>query len=136
MKITVEKIDDINFIISGSVENSIIKEKVAKLKEIAVKDATTESIEQDAAGQAFKDFIDAGIKEAKIEVESLLGQPALKKYEQQEDGIYFEVELSTSPVINVDVDYMKFIPSYTKPVADPQEIEVKLAEFATKTSSF
>ena len=38
MKITVEKIDDINFIISGSVENSLIQEKVAKLKEEAAKD--------------------------------------------------------------------------------------------------
>ena len=83
MKITVEKIDDINFIITGSVENSVIQEKVAKLKEEAAKDenneATDETIQQDAAGQAFKDFIDAGIKEAGIEVESLLGQPALKK---------------------------------------------------------
>ena len=141
MKITVEKIDDINFIISGSVENSLIQEKVAKLKEEAAKDtknneATDETIQQDAAGQAFKDFIDAGIKEAGIEVESLLGQPALKKYEQLENGIYFEVELSISPVINVDIDYMKFIPDYTKPVADEKAIDEKLAEFSTKQAPF
>ena len=32
MNITVKKIDDINFIMSGTVENSVIEEKVAKFK--------------------------------------------------------------------------------------------------------
>jgi trigger factor len=37
VKVTVEKLDDINFIMSGTVENSVIEEKVAKLKEEAAK---------------------------------------------------------------------------------------------------
>lgn len=138
MKVTVEKIDDINFVISGTVENSIIKEKVAKLKEQASSDDSSadEKIEQDAAGQAFKEFIDAGIKEANINVETLLGQPALKKYEQQEDSIYFEVELSTSPEVNTNIDYQDIVPSFTKPVADPAAVESKLTEFATQQAPF
>ena len=35
MKVTVEKVDDINFIMSGTVDNSVIEDKVAKLKEEA-----------------------------------------------------------------------------------------------------
>ena len=51
MKVTVEKVDDINFIISGTVDNSVIEEKVAKLKEQAAKEpkddeSTDENIEQ------------------------------------------------------------------------------------------
>jgi trigger factor len=138
VKITVEKVDDINFIIKGTVENSVIEGKVAKLKEEASKDeeSTDEKVEQDAAGQAFKEFIDAGIKEANIDVDTLLGQPALKKYEQQENAVYFEVELATSPEINVDIDLTDIIPSYTKPKADPKDVEAKLAEFAQQQAPF
>ena len=141
MKVKVEKIDDINFIISGTVENSFIQEKVAKLKEEASKEEsdvemTDEKVQQDAAGVAFKEFIDAGIKEADINIDTLLGQPALKKYEQQDDNVYFEVELSISPEINVDIDYSDAIPSFEKPIADPEAVEAKLEEFATKQAPF
>jgi len=141
VKITVEKIDDINYIMSGTVENSVIEEKVANLKKQATQEprndeSADENIEQDAAGQVFKDFIDAGIKEGNLNVESILGQPALKKYEQQADRIYFEVEVAVSPEINVDIDYKEIAPSYTKPTADAKAVEAKLLEFAQKQAPF
>lgn len=141
MKVTVEKIDDINFILSGSVENSVIENKVAEFKEQAAKkeksdESKDENIEQAAAGQIFKEFIDAGIKEANLEVESILGQPGLKKYEQQDNSIYFEVELAISPEINVDIDYTGIVPTYTKPKADPEAVEAKLAAFAQQHAPF
>jgi trigger factor len=141
VKVTVEKVDDINFIISGTVDNSVIEDKVAKLKEEAAKkpkdeESTDENIEQDAAGQVFKDFIDAGIKEGNLDVESILGQPGLKKYEQQENCIYFEVEVAVSPEINVDIDYKDIAPTYIKPTASPEAVEAKLVEFAQKQAPF
>ena len=141
MKVTVEKVDDINFIISGTVDNSVIEDKVTKLKEQAAKEpkdeeSTDENIEQDAAGQVFKDFIDAGIKEGNLDVESILGQPGLKKYEQQENCIYFEVEVAVSPEINVDIDYKDIAPTYTKPTASLEAVEAKLVEFAQKQAPF
>ena len=142
MKVTVEKIDDINYIISGTVENSVIEDKVAKLKEEAAKKpkdekSQDENIEQDAAGQVFQDFISAGIKEGNLDVENLLGQPGLKKYEQQDDSIYFEVEVAVSPEINVDdIDFKDIAPTYTKPTASPEAVEAKLAEFAQKQAPF
>jgi len=142
VKVTVEKVDDINFILSGTVENSLIEDKVKKLKENTAKEKKTdetssdEKIEQDAAGEVFKDFISAGIKEAGIAVESILGQPSLKKYEQRKDKVFFEVELSISPKVHTDVDYKEITPVFTKPVASPQEIENKLAEFVLKQAPF
>ncbi len=142
VKVTVEKLDDINYIISGTVENSLIEEKVAKLKEEAAKaakdeESTDENIEQNAAGQVFQDFINAGIKEGNLDVENILGQPGLKKYEQLEDSIYFEVEIATSPEINVDdIDFDEIAPSYTKPTASPEAVEAKLAEFAKNQAPF
>jgi len=142
VKVTVEKLDDVNYIISGTVENSVIEEKVAKLKEEAEKsakdeDSTDEKIEQNAAGQVFQDFINAGIKEGNLDVENILGQPGLKKYEQLEDSIYFEVEVAVSPEINVDdIDFDEIAPSYTKPTASPEAVEAKLAEFAKNQAPF
>ena len=141
MKVTVEKLDDINFIMSGTVENSVIEEKVAKLKEEAAAqakndDSKDENIEQDAAGQVFQDFINAGIKEGNLDVENILGQPGLKKYEQQDNCIYFEVEIAVSPEINVDIDYNEIAPTYTKPTASPEAVEAKLVEFAQKQAPF
>jgi len=141
VKVTVEKIDDINFIMSGTVDNSVIEEKVSKLKEETAKkatsdDSTDENIEQDAAGQVFQDFINAGIKEANLDVKNILGQPGLKKYEQQDDCIYFEVEVAVSPEINVDIDYKELAPDYTKPTANAEAVEAKLVEYAQKQAPF
>ena len=141
MKVTVEKIDDINFIMSGSVENSVIESKVTQFREQAAKEpkddeSKDEKIEQAAAAQVFKEFIDAGIKEAKIEVASILGQPGLKKYEQQDNSIYFEVEVAISPEINVDIDYSDIIPTYSRPKATPEAIDAKLAAFAQQHAPF
>lgn len=141
MKVTVEKVDDINFIMSGTVDNSVIEEKVAKLKEEAAKvakndESSDESIEQNAAGQVFQDFINEGIKEGNLDIKNILGQPGLKKYEQQDDCIYFEVEVAVSPEINVDIDYNEIAPTYTKPTANAEAVEAKLVEFAQKQAPF
>jgi trigger factor len=134
VKVTVEKVDDINFILSGTVKNSTIEEKVAKeTKQNASKD---ENATQDAAAKIFKEFVDAGIKEANIDVANILGQPMLKKHEQREDSIYFEVELSISPEIDVNTDYTDIIPPFVKPIAEPKEVEAKLLEYATQQAPF
>ena len=142
MKITVEKIDDINYVMSGTIENSVIDNKVAQLKaqvstnEEKNEDSKEDTIEQQAAGEAFKEFVDAGIKESGIEIANLLGQPGIRKYEQLENGVFFEVNISTSPVVNVDIDYKDIVPSFTKPKAQTKAVEEKLAEFALQQAPF
>jgi len=142
MKVNVEKLDDINYIMSGTVDNSDIEAKVAKAKEEATKnpkkdDDKEDTTEQDAAGLVFQEFIDAGIKEAKIDVKTILGQPALKKYEQRDDCVYFEVEVAVSPEINVDhIVYADIRPTYTKPTASKEAVQAKLNQFAMQQAPF
>jgi len=141
LKVTVEKVDDINFILRGAVDNSVIEDKVAAFKEAAAKESkddasTDENIEQAAAAEVFREFIDEGIKEANIEIETLLGQPGLKKYEQRESSVYFEVDVSISPEIDPNVIIEDITPSYTKPTADPEAVEVKLSEFAAQQAPY
>ncbi len=141
MDITVEKVDDINYIIRGTIENSVIEEKVAQIKEEALKapkedTVSTETIEQDAAGQVFKEFIQAGIQQAGIDVNTLLGQPGLKRYEKEGETVHFEVDIATSPLIDTNIDLSDIMPKYTKPIPDPQAVEAKLLDFATKQAPF
>ncbi|MEN4046056.1 trigger factor [Sulfurimonas sp. NWX367] len=141
MEVSVKKIDDINFILSGTIENNIIENKVAEFKEKLTQGtdndtSKSENIEQEAAGEVFKEFINTGIKKANIDIDTILGQPLLKKYEQQENNVYFEVALSTSPQINTDIDYNDIIPDFTKPKADPAAVEAKLQEFAQQQAPF
>ena len=100
MKVTVEKVDDINFIMSGTVDNSVIEEKVAKLKKEAAKvekkdESSEENIEQDAAGQVFQDFINAGIKEANLDVANMV----LKWNYDEERFEAYEVDLTAETAI-------------------------------------
>lgn len=138
MKITVEKIDDINYVMSGTVENKVIQDKVAefKAKEVKKDDETDESIEQNATGEVFQEFIQAGIKEANIDINTILGEPLLQKHEQQENAIYLEVAVSTSPEIDVSIAYSDIIPSFTKPTAKAADVEAKLLEYATAQAPF
>jgi len=117
MHLTVEKIDDINITIRGTVPHRIIQEKISGLRaqagdEIAADD---KSFQREAEGQILHEFIERGMKEAKVTQDEMLGQPSFKTYEEQEDGLFLEVEISTRPAIDTNVAYMDIVPSYTSP---------------------
>ncbi|MDQ7046883.1 MAG: trigger factor [Sulfurovum sp.] len=154
MKITVEKTDDINIILSGTVDNSAVAKNVATLRaeaeEALRKDTTLEaqvledklnqiddaSFGQEAEGQVLQAFVDAGMDEAKVSLEELLGQPNFKTYERRDDEIYLEVEIATHPKIDTTVEYMDIVPSYTAPIIDPKDIDEKLEIMAIKKAPY
>jgi trigger factor len=141
VNIRVEKLDDVNYLVSGTVPNNTIEEKVKALKQSAPKDSqeqlSDEKIEQQAAEQAFREFLDGAVEEANLDVETLLGQPGLKKYEKRADEVYFEVELATAPEFSIEgIDFTDIIPEFTKPKADEKLVEEKLKEFANQQAPF
>lgn len=154
MKITVEKIDDINIIMRGTVDNFVIEKKIYELREQAEetlkKDKMLDaqalenklnqmddaSFQQEAEGQILQGFINAGISKAHVTLDELLGQPNFKIYEKQDNGIYLEVEISTHPKIDIKVEYMDIVPSYTAPTIDPKDIDAKLKEMAIKKAPY
>ncbi len=140
MKVKVEKIDDINIIISGIIENKMTEEKFASLKEQAKKetsdDINDETLQQNAESAVLQEFIEAGLKEANIDVEEILGQPGFKKYEKRENGLYLEIAISTSPNIDTNIDYNDVIPTFTQPDADAKDVEAKLQEMCVQQGLF
>lgn len=135
MEIAVEKVDEINYIITGTVQTSVIESKVEELKTPSGEEAT-EQLEQQAAGQVFRAFIDAGIQKAGLPVEKLLGQPGLKTYEKNEDTVTFVVDIAVSPQIDTTIDYADAVPDFERPTASEEAVEAKLAEFSEKQAPY
>jgi len=136
MQIKVEKIDDINIIISGRVDQSTVEKKISELKAEAADEPDEYTLQRDAEGQILHDFMEASMKEAKVTQDELLGQPHFKTYEKDENGIYLEVEISTYPEIDTNIEYMDIVPNYTKPVLDPKAVDAKLAEMAAQQAPY
>ncbi|HQR74363.1 MAG TPA: trigger factor [Sulfurovum sp.] len=153
MKVTVNKIDDANVLVSGTIDNSSLEATINKMaakagKEIkvdgfrkgkvpahVVKKLHGDRLAQDAEGEALKELIDAGIKEAGIAATDILGQPSSKKYDKKETGIEVEVEVSTRPVIATE-GHMDVLPKFKKPVASEKAIEERLTEIAAQQSPY
>lgn len=154
MKTNIEKIDDINIIISGIVDKSIIEQKVSKLKEQAkkelkkdktldakeidkrLKELQANKLQREAQSLILQNFIESGMKKANIDQADILGQPNFKKYEERPNAIYIVVELSTTPEIDTTIEYLDIIPSYTIPKADPILVKSKLEALAKKHAPF
>lgn len=153
MKVTVNKVDDANVIVSGTIDNSAIEKNIDKMavkagKEMkvdgfrkgkvpphVVKKLHGDKLAQDAEGEALKELIDAGIKEAGINPADILGQPTFKKYDKTDSGIEVEVEVSTRPVFEAE-GHMDVLPKFKKPVASEKAIEEKLNEIAAGNAPY
>ena len=153
MKVTVNKVDDANVIVSGTIENSAIEENINKMavqagKEMkadgfrkgkvpvhVVKQMHGDKLAQDAEGEVLRELIDAGMKEAGINPADMLGQPTFKKYDKKDSGIDVEVEISTRPVFEAE-GHMEVLPAFDRPAASEKEIEEKLNEIAAQQSPY
>ena len=151
---TTKKIDDANVLVSGTLDGETINKTIDKLaKEAAkqikvdgfrpgkvpvhvVKQMHGEKLAQDAEGEALRELIDAGIKEAGVDAADMIGQPTFKKYDKKEDGsIEVEVEVSTRPHPELE-GHMDVVPKFEKPKADPKEVEAKLEEMAKENAPY
>jgi trigger factor len=153
VKVTVNKVDDANVIVSGTIENSAIEANINKMavqagKEMkvdgfrkgkvpahVVKKLHGDKLAQDAEGEVLRELIDAGMKEAGINPADVLGQPTFKKYDKKESGIDVEVEISTRPVFETE-GHMDVLPAFERPAASDKEIEEKLNEIASQQAPY
>jgi trigger factor len=153
VKVTVNKVDDANIIVSGTIENSTVEENINKMavqagKEMkvdgfrkgkvpahVVKKLHGDKLAQDAEGEVLRELIDAGMKEAGINPADMLGQPTFKKYEKTDSGIDVEVEISTRPVFEAE-GHMDVLPAFDRPTASEKEVEEKLNEIASQQAPY
>ena len=153
MKVTVNKIDDANISVSGTVENSVIEANIDRLAKEAgkqmrvdgfrpgkvpphiVKKLHGDKLREDAESEALKALMDEGIKEAGINAADIIGEPSFKKYDKQGDKIEVELEISLKPKVKVE-GYEKAVPAFEKPEAEEKEVEEKLNEIAAQQAPY
>ena len=153
MNVTVNKIDDANILVSGTVENSVIEANIDRLAREAgkqmkvdgfrqgkvpphiVKKLHGDKLAQDAESEALKAIMDEGIAKAEINPADILGEPVFKKYDKKDDKVEVEIELSLRPSIEAE-GYESVIPTFEKPEASEEEIEEKLKELASQNAPF
>jgi len=153
VKVTVNKVDDANIIVSGTLDAAAIDANVEKLAKQAAKEVKVDGfragkvpvsvvkqmhgdkLAQDAESEALRELIDAGLGEAKVAPADMIGQPGFKKYEKTDAGIEVEIEISTRPVFDLK-DYMDVVPAFEKPTADEKDVAAKLEEMATQQAPF
>ncbi|HFS85250.1 MAG TPA: trigger factor [Epsilonproteobacteria bacterium] len=145
MGITVNKVDDVNTVVAGVLDNALIEEAIEKLAKQAAKQVKVDGfrpgkvpvsvvkqlhgdkLKQDAESEALKDFIDEAMKEAGISPVDVLGQPGFKKYEKGDNGIDVEVEISVRPAFDTE-GYKEVVPAYEKPEVDEEKVNGKVNE--------
>jgi len=153
VKVTVNKIDDANISVSGTVENSVIEANIDRLAKEAgkqmrvdgfrpgkvpphiVKKLHGDKLREDAESEALKALMDEGIKEAGINAADIIGEPSFKKYDKQGDKIEVELEISLKPKVKVE-GYEKAVPAFEKPEAEEKEVEEKLNEIAAQQAPY
>ncbi|SFV66417.1 Cell division trigger factor [hydrothermal vent metagenome] len=153
MKVTVNKLDDANTLVSGALDKTAIEANINKLAKQAVKEIKVdgfragktpisvikkmhgEKLTQDAEGEVLNELIETGIKEAGINTADLLGQPTFKKYKKTDEGIEVEIEISTRPSFDLE-GYKDIVPAFEKSEASQEDIDAKLAEMAKEQPNY
>jgi len=153
VKVTVNKTNDANILVKGTIETSAIEANVDKLaikagKEMkvdgfrkgkvpahVVKKLHGDKLLQDAESEALKSLMDLGIVEAGIAAADIIGEPSFIKYDKKENEIDVELEISLRPTVKTE-GYEKVVPAFEKPTAEAKEVEAKLAEIAKQQAPF
>lgn len=155
MNVNVEKIDEANYKISASLENSDIASKLDRLAKEAsksvkvdgfrkgkvpvavVKKMYGDKLEQDAEGEAIREAVEVAYKDAGIDPKDIIGNPIFEKFEENGDKKDMEIVVSLKPKIEIG-DYSDVAPEFTKPEASEDEIKEEIDNIAsrfTKTKS-
>ena len=151
MKVTVNKIDDANIVVSGEIEKSAIDKIVDRLAKEAgkqikvdgfrpgkvpahiVKKLHGEKLEQDAEGEALRELMNEGLKEAGVNASDMIGEPMFKKFDKKDDKIEVELEISLQPKFEAE-GYESVIPSFEKPEVEDKEVDERIEELAKQSA--
>ena len=152
MTFNTKKIDEANATISGTISTKTLESNLDKVAKQAaktmdiqgfrkgkvpvavVKQRYAEKLTQDAQSDAIRDMLTQGLKELNIDNSTLIGEPAIVKFEEQDDkSIVVELAVSCKPEINLG-DYKSFIPKMTAPTVDEKEVQEQLETMASQNA--
>ncbi len=150
MTFSTTKIDEANASISGTIsaqtiENNLNKVALQASKSMSVqgfrkgkvpvavvKARYGEKMRQDAESDAIREALKNGLAELQIDNKDIIGEPAVTKFDKNEDGsVEFEITMNLRPEVVLG-DYKSFVPAMTAPVVTDAEIEEQLNDIASQ----
>ncbi len=152
MEFNVQKVDEANAVITATIQKALIDANTDKIaKEAAktmdvqgfrkgkvpahiVKARYGEKLVQDAEGEAIRDLLSDGLTELNIAHDDVIGEPAIAKYDKQENGdIEVEVKIACKPAIELG-DYKTLVPEVNNQEVAEEEITSRLEEMAKSSA--
>ncbi len=153
MNITTEKLNEVNFLISATIDSSDLDLKINRLAKEAstqmkidgfrqgkvpvaiVKKMHGEKLVQDAESDAVQDILKNGTNELGFDQSEIIGQPTFKKFDKNDNGIDVEIEISIKPTFALD-GYKNIAPSYEKPEVSDSELQEKMDSIISESAPF
>ena len=153
MNVSVEKIDDANYKVKATIDNSDIEKNLEKLAKEAsktikvdgfrkgkvpvavIKKMYGDKLKQDAEAEAIREVLQEAYKEAGIDANEVIGNPTFDKFEENDDNKEMEITISLKPKFDLG-DYSDVAPEYQKPEATDEEVQEELDNIALKFTKF
>jgi trigger factor len=152
MEFNAKKTDEANAVVTATIAKATIDANIDKIaKEAAktmdvqgfrkgkvpphiVKARYGEKLTQDAEGDALREVLSSGLKEVNIANEDVIGEPAITKYEKQDNGdIEIEVNVACKPSVELG-DYKALIPEVKEKDVDEKDLTARLDEMAKSSA--
>lgn len=153
MNVSVEKIDDANYKVKATIDNSDIEKNLEKLAKEAsktikvdgfrkgkvpvavIKKMYGDKLKQDAEAEAIREVLQEAYKEAGIDANDVIGNPTFDKFEENDDNKEMEITISLKPKFDLG-DYNDVAPEYQKPEVSDEEVQEELDNIALKFTKF
>ncbi|RUM66977.1 MAG: trigger factor [Sulfurospirillum sp.] len=143
MSIKSKKIDSANAQISATISEEEISKKENQIAKAASKDMKVDGfrkgkvpvhvvkarygdkLREDAKNEAISEAYQKGLKELKLDQNSIIGEPRVEKFEEKDGNFELEVSIALRPEIKLE-GYKELIPEIKEPKVSDKEIQERL----------
>lgn len=152
MEFNANRVDEANAVITSTISKDVIEtnlDKVAKqaaktmdiqgfrkgkVPVAVVKQRYADKLREDAEGDAVRGLLSDGIAKLEIANEDIIGEPAVTKFDKQENGdIEVEIKLACRP--NVDLgDYKALVPEVEDKTVEAEAVDARIQEMAASSA--
>jgi trigger factor len=152
MEFNAKKIDNANAVVTATLDKETLEKNLDKLAKQAAKNMNIqgfrkgkvpvsvvkqrhgEQLKQDAQSEALRDLVQDALKELKIDNKDLIGEPAITKFDQKEDGsIDVEIKFSMKPAVDLG-DYKALLPEVKAIEVTDEEIDERIDQMAKSSA--
>ncbi len=152
MEFNAKKIDNANAVVTATLDKETLDKNLDKMAKQAaktmiiqgfrkgkvpvsvVKQRHGEQLKQDAQSEALRAVVQEALAELEIDNKDLIGEPAVTKFDQKEDGsIDVEIKFSSKPVVDLG-DYEALIPEVKAIEVSEDEINERIDQMAKSSA--